>query len=116
MVVGNVAGAEIMRATGVVDQTGWIPGLEQIGDSNGVILTPTLIENDPHHDAGMIVVSVYHGLHFFLDLSGLIRWPRMIWAPSLLRKILRRRKILPHQETEFIRPVIPTLRFYLDVL
>src|SRR5258708_12599888 len=115
MVVENVAGAEIIPATGVVDQTGWIPGLEEIRDSNGIILPPTFIENDPHHDAGMIAVSVYHGLHFFLDLSGLIRRPRMIGTPSLLRKILRRRKILPHQETEFIPPSIPTLPFYLYV-
>src|SRR5258707_13067899 len=78
MVVENVAGAEIIPATGVVDQTGWIPGLEEIRDSNGIILTPTFIENDPHHDAGMIAVSVYHGLHFFLDLSGLVRRPPMI--------------------------------------
>src|SRR5260221_11108614 len=99
MVVENVAGAEIIPATGVVDQTGWIPGLEEIRDSNGIILTPTFIENDPHHDAGMIAMSVYHGLPFFLDLRGLIRWPRLIRAASLFGKVLRRRRIAPHHAT-----------------
>ena len=109
--IKDVSCAEIVPSAGVVDQPGGIPGLKQIGYSNRIILAPTFIESDPHHDGRMVAMGVDHRFHFLLDLSCLIGWARIVGRPWPFKDVLRRRKILPDQKTELVRPVVPPLGF-----
>ena len=58
----DIADTAVSPAAGIVDQAGRIELLHPLRKARRVHLAPAFIEDDPHHDRGMVEMSGDEGL------------------------------------------------------
>ena len=111
----HIADVAIRPAAGAVHQPGGIVGLDSFGDAFGLELPPAFIERHPHDDARMIPSPIDKALEFALELlAGFLR--AFVVRVSGANETISARHVLPNQQPEFVAPIIPAVRFNLDVL
>ena len=132
MVASHLADVLVVPAGGVVDGAGIVHGADKIVHFLRVELTPALVEDDPHGNAGAVIQVLHHLRQLRLELGTSFRIPpseqaigavfhmgaghqgrgnnNRIVAPSAAGHVL------PHQHTQSVAVVIPAQRLHLDVL
>ena len=98
MAIHDVARVRIGPTAGVIHQARGVQVLETLGQTLRVILPPTFVEKYPEDDGGMIVKVLDHvkqfGLEFTLSFRG---------------GVVAAGHVLPHQQSQFIAPIIPSI-------
>ena len=108
MRVVDISNFMVGPSTGSRHQPAWVPFFGLVGEADGIVLAPALVEHDPHDDAGIAVQRIHYRPLFLFPL-------RAAFGRDVAVELAAADKVLPHHQAEAVRVIVPAPGMGLDV-